>query len=78
MMPLETPSCGRRMLRMPAHARRGAAPEVQAKMFALLDLSSETVDERFGFFVEALGFGTPLHAAMVGLTLTRRGEGAHR
>ncbi|MCA2958975.1 MAG: aspartate--tRNA ligase [Silvanigrellales bacterium] len=37
---------------------------VQEKMFELLGLSAETAAARFGFFLEALRFGTPPHAGM--------------
>ena len=38
--------------------------EIQDKIFALLKLSSEEIQERFGFFVEALRYGTPPHLGM--------------
>ena len=34
---------------------------IQEKMFEALELSKETIDEKFGFFVDALKFGTPPH-----------------
>lgn len=35
--------------------------ELQEKVFSALNLSSEDIGERFGFFVEALSYGTPPH-----------------
>ena len=35
--------------------------ELQAKIFKLLNLSDEEVQKQFGFFVEALKYGTPPH-----------------
>ncbi len=35
--------------------------EVQKKMFQALELSQEDIDEKFGFFVEALKYGCPPH-----------------
>ena len=35
--------------------------EVQEKMFEALELSKTDIDEKFGFFVNALKFGTPPH-----------------
>lgn len=40
------------------------SPAVQSQMFALLGLPSEKVQERFGFFIEALQYGTPPHVGM--------------
>lgn len=39
-------------------------PDVQAKMFDLLGLTKEQAKERFGFFLEALEYGTPPHGGM--------------
>jgi aspartyl-tRNA synthetase len=44
--------------------------ELQTKMFELLKLSKEQIAERFGFFVEALQYGTPPHLG-IGLGLDR-------
>jgi aspartyl-tRNA synthetase len=38
--------------------------KVQARMFELLGMSKEEVDLKFGFFVEALKYGTPPHGGM--------------
>ena len=35
--------------------------EIQEKMFQALELSKEDIDEKFGFFVEALKYGCPPH-----------------
>ncbi len=37
-------------------------PEVQAKVFAALGISDEDATRRFGWFMEALRYGTPPHA----------------
>lgn len=38
--------------------------EVQRKMFRVLGLSEEEVKEKFGFFIEALRYGTPPHGGI--------------
>lgn len=38
--------------------------EVQKKMFEALELTKEDIDEKFGFFVEALKYGTPPHGGL--------------
>ena len=35
--------------------------DIQEKMFEALELTKEDIDEKFGFFVEALKYGTPPH-----------------
>ncbi|NNC91820.1 MAG: aspartate--tRNA ligase [Acidimicrobiia bacterium] len=37
-------------------------PDTQEKVFEILGISPEEAEQRFGWFVEALGFGTPPHA----------------
>jgi aspartyl-tRNA synthetase len=39
-------------------------PALQAKIFRLLSLSDEEARERFGFFLDALGYGTPPHGGI--------------
>ena len=34
---------------------------IQEKIFKLLNLTQEELDEKFGFFLEALSYGTPPH-----------------
>lgn len=38
--------------------------KVQEKMFQALELSQEDIEEKFGFFVEALKYGTPPHGGL--------------
>lgn len=38
--------------------------EIQEKMFEALELSQEQIEEKFGFFVEALKYGTPPHGGL--------------
>ncbi len=38
--------------------------ELQKKIFAILGLSEKETEEKFGFFVEALGYGTPPHGGI--------------
>jgi aspartyl-tRNA synthetase len=37
-------------------------PATQQKVFEILGISSDEAERRFGWFVEALGYGTPPHA----------------
>ena len=37
-------------------------PHVQAKVFEVMDISAEDAESRFGWFLEALRYGTPPHA----------------
>ncbi|MBD3766635.1 MAG: aspartate--tRNA ligase [Gammaproteobacteria bacterium] len=39
-------------------------PRMQSRVFELLGLSQEDIDDKFGWFVEALQYGTPPHAGM--------------
>lgn len=39
-------------------------PEFQRRIFTMLGMSSEQIDERFGFFVRALDYGAPPHGGM--------------
>lgn len=39
-------------------------PDVQAKVFSLLGISDEMAEERFGFFLKALEYGTPPHGGI--------------
>ena len=38
--------------------------DVQEKMFEALELTEEQIEEKFGFFVEALKYGTPPHGGL--------------
>lgn len=38
--------------------------ELQSKMFKIIGLSDEQVEERFGFLIEAFKYGTPPHGGM--------------
>lgn len=38
--------------------------DIQEKMFEALELTKEQVEEKFGFFVEALKYGTPPHGGL--------------
>ncbi|MBI5233404.1 MAG: aspartate--tRNA ligase [Deltaproteobacteria bacterium] len=38
--------------------------DVQSRMFSLLGITKEDADERFGFLLSALGFGTPPHGGI--------------
>ncbi|MFA4984997.1 MAG: aspartate--tRNA ligase [Candidatus Brocadiia bacterium] len=40
------------------------SPEVQKRVFEILKLDEQTIASRFGFFIDALGFGTPPHAGI--------------
>jgi aspartyl-tRNA synthetase len=57
-------------------------PSLQARVFRLLNIGEEEARERFGFFLEALGYGTPPHGG-IALGLDRivamlAGEGSIR
>ena len=38
--------------------------KIQKKMFEALELSQKDIEEKFGFFVEALQYGTPPHGGL--------------
>ena len=38
--------------------------EIQQKMFEALELTAEQIREKFGFFVDALKYGTPPHGGL--------------
>lgn len=38
--------------------------EMQSEIFKLLNLSNEEIEEKFGFFIEALKYGTPPHGGI--------------
>jgi aspartyl-tRNA synthetase len=39
-------------------------PEFQRRIFTMLGMTSEQIDDRFGFFVRALDYGAPPHGGM--------------
>ena len=39
-------------------------PEIQRRIFRVLSLSEEDIEQKFGFFVRALGYGTPPHGGI--------------
>ena len=43
---------------------RNHDPEFQKKVFRRLGMTDEQIEERFGFFVEALRYGAPPHGGM--------------
>jgi aspartyl-tRNA synthetase len=43
---------------------RNHQPEFQRRVFKRLGLSDEQIDDRFGFFMEALSYGAPPHGGM--------------
>lgn len=51
---------------MASGSQRIHDPELQARIFAILGMTVEERKERFGFFIEALEYGTPPH---IGLAL---------
>jgi aspartyl-tRNA synthetase len=42
-------------------SQRIHCPKIQEKIFKILKLSKEDIDEKFGFFINALKYGTPPH-----------------
>ena len=38
--------------------------EIQSKIFKLLNLSEEDIKQKFGFFIDALEYGTPPHGGI--------------
>ncbi|MEX0962046.1 MAG: aspartate--tRNA ligase [Simkaniaceae bacterium] len=45
-------------------SQRIHSPETQTKIFQILKLSAEKINEKFGFFTEALSYGTPPHGGI--------------
>jgi aspartyl-tRNA synthetase len=45
-------------------SQRIYSSEIQAKIFKLLKLSDEEIKQKFGFFIEALSYGTPPHGGI--------------
>ena len=43
---------------------RNHDPEIQAKIFELLGMNEDEINNRFGFFIEALKYGTPPHGGI--------------
>ena len=43
---------------------RNHDPEIQAKIFKLLGMNEDEINNRFGFLIEALKFGTPPHGGI--------------
>ena len=43
---------------------RNHVPEFQRRVFKRLGLTDEQIDDRFGFFMEALSYGAPPHGGM--------------
>ena len=43
---------------------RNHDPEIQAKIFELLGMNEDEINNRFGFLIEALKFGTPPHGGI--------------
>ena len=39
-------------------------PQIQAKVFDLLNISKKQAEDRFGFFLKALGYGAPPHGGI--------------
>jgi len=39
-------------------------PRLQARVFALLNITAEQAEERFGFFLKALEYGAPPHGGI--------------
>ncbi|SPN73781.1 Aspartate--tRNA ligase,aspartyl-tRNA synthetase,Aspartyl/asparaginyl-tRNA synthetases,aspartate--tRNA ligase,tRNA synthetases class II (D, K and N) [Chlamydia serpentis] len=42
-------------------SQRIHSPELQSKIFTILKMDPKSIQEKFGFFIEALSFGTPPH-----------------
>jgi aspartyl-tRNA synthetase len=57
-------------------------PEIQRQVFEILGIDSETAERRFGWFLEALRYGTPPHAGFAfgidRLVMVLRGESSIR
>ncbi len=43
---------------------RNYDPKIQSKIFELLKMSKDEIDSKFGFFIEALKYGTPPHGGI--------------
>ena len=43
---------------------RNYDPKIQSKIFELLKMNKDEIDSKFGFFIEALKYGTPPHGGI--------------
>jgi aspartyl-tRNA synthetase len=51
--------------------------DLQEKIFQILQLTKESIEERFGFFIEALRYGTPPHIGFAFVQLDELGISVH-